>query len=245
MQSITIDTSSRSSTSASKATSAGSVPSGIAELRQRPARPVRVARRPGDADPVPAGVAADVLPARDPALDLGPDPVADVEVAERRDARLDAETEQRRRQDRRERRRRRRVRVLVGPDVEAVRASTLEHGDRLGRPALDRARRALEVRHLEPRRDDACVGGGAHGPDRLVERLEQAVGLVAQVRGVQAAPPGRGRGEGSHLRRVRMQARRVDQARTTARSHRRPWPPRPHGPSPRAPVPWPPDPRRP
>ena len=124
MQSMTMETSSRSSTSASKASSAGSRVELVGELGQRPARPVRVARRERDPDPVPARVGGHVLPARDAALHLGADPVADVAGRpERRDARIDAEAEQRRRQDRGQRRGRGCVRVLVGRDVESLGAS--------------------------------------------------------------------------------------------------------------------------
>ena len=114
MQWITIETSSRSSTSASKATSAGSRAEPSPSSAQRPAGPVRVAGRVRDDDAAPAGVGGHVLPARDAALDLGPDQVAHVEVGQRGDAGLHAERQQRRRQDRGQGRGRGRVRILVG-----------------------------------------------------------------------------------------------------------------------------------
>ena len=155
----------------------------IGELRQRPAGPFGAACRERDAQAAPAGIRGHVLPAGDPAIDLGPDEIADVWIGERGHAIVDTQRLERRRQDRGEGRRRRGVRVLVRADVEALRARELEPGDRVIGPTPHRARSALEVRHLETgartRRPD--------GRDRLVERLEQAVALVAHVGRVHAA----------------------------------------------------------
>ena len=125
--------------------------------------------------------------------------VADVRVGERLHAGVDAEALEGRRQDRREGRGGGRVRVLVGGDVETLGPGRLEPGDGLAGPAPDRPRPALEVRDLEPgrrtRRPDRR--------DRLVQRREQPVALVAHVGRVQAAAPRRRRREAPPPRRPR------------------------------------------
>ena len=105
----------------------------LPELRERPPGPVLVAAGMRDPDPAPPGVGGHVLPARAPRLHLGPDPDPDLLVAERRDALVDAQTEQRRWQDDREGRCRRRVRVLVGRDIDAFGTRPLQHLDGLVR----------------------------------------------------------------------------------------------------------------
>ena len=90
-------------------------------------------------------------------------------------------------------------------------ACGLQHPDRLVGSAVDRTRRTLEVRDLESRTVDPCVGRGTDRGDRLIERLEQAVGLVAHVAGIDAPAAGGRGGDSPQLLGVRMHARRVDQ----------------------------------
>ena len=97
--------------------------------------------------------------------------------------------------------------ILVGGDVEALRACGLESGDRLAGATPHRARPALEVRDLEA----AAGSGRTDGLDRLADRLEQAVALVSHMRGVQAAVPGRGRDQRRDLVGRRVHPRRVDE----------------------------------
>ena len=90
------------------------------------------------------------------------------------------------------------------PGPSAGRLESLDGGAGL---APDRARRALEVRDLQP----CAVARGADRVDRLVERREQVVALVAHVGRVQAAVPGRRRDERLHLVRRRVHPGRIDQ----------------------------------
>ena len=181
----------------------------IGQLRQRPAGPLGAACRKRDAQAAPARIRGHVLPAGDPAIDLGPDEIADVRIGQRGDAIVDTEGLERRWQDRGEGGRRGRVRVLVRADVEALRARALEPGDRVIGPTPHRARSALEVRDLET----AARAGRPDGRDRLVERLEQAVALVAHVGRVHAAAARRRGHERLDLIGRRVHPRGVDQAR--------------------------------
>ena len=106
----------------------------VGQLRQRPAGPVGPACRVRDPQAAPARIRGHVLPAGDAALDLRPDEVADVRVGERGHARVHAEALERRREDRGEGRRGRGVRVLVGGDVEALRAGAPRAARRPHRP---------------------------------------------------------------------------------------------------------------
>ena len=101
MQSMTIETSRRSSTRASKARSAGSAPSSVAELGERPAGPVGMAGgvRDRGSRPSPGSTPTFSQPEMPCAISVL-DPGADLRVAERGDAVVDAERQQGRRQDR-------------------------------------------------------------------------------------------------------------------------------------------------
>ena len=133
-------------------------------------------------------------------------------VDERGHAGFDAQALQRRRQDGRQRRRGGRVRVLVGGDIEALGARCVQPGDRLAGATPDRPRAALEVRHLQP----AARPGGTDGGDRLVERREQPVSLVAHVGRVKAAPPRCGRHQSLDLGRLGVHPGCIDEPRGQA-----------------------------
>ncbi len=153
------------------------------KLGQGAPGPRRPAGRPRDPDPGPARVGGDVLPAGDPALDLGTDEIADVRIGQGGHALVDAQRLERRRQDGRQGRRGGRVRVMVRRDIETLGTRRLQPGDGLAGPSPDGARGAFQVRDLETR----ARPGRPDGRDRLVERREQVVALVAHVGRVQPA----------------------------------------------------------
>ena len=204
----------------------------VGELGERAAGPVRVARRERDHDAGPARVRGHVLPARDAAGHLRSDagrgrrgsPSAATHAST-------PSAEQGRRQDRREAGGGGRVRILVGGDVEAFGARRLQAGDGLAGPAPDGARRALEVRDLQAGARARRTDRG----DRLVERGEQVVALVAHVGRVQATAPGRRGDERLDLVRRSRASRAHRSGPSRGRSPRRPSPPRPRRPSRAAP----------
>ena len=102
--------------------------------------------------------------------------------------------------------------------------------DRLAGTSPDGFRPALEVGDLEP----GARPAGTDRRDRLVERREQLVGLVAHVGRVQAAAPGGRRDQGLDLAGGGVHPGGIDEPRWTGRSPRRRARPRPRGPSPPA-----------
>ena len=208
--------------------------------RRRPAQPPRPAR-PATGRPTPGWLAADEIrmPAQPgswatfsqpemPRSISRADPVADVAIAQRRDAGVDAERRAARAAGRSPASWRRRCTGTGRPP---------RRGPRRGRPRAARPPRWPGPRpsrepHLRCETWSRAPGPAARTRrDRLVERVEQPVRLVAHVRRVQAAATGRRRPRASRPRRPTRASRARRSGRTTGRTRRRPAPPRPRRPS--------------
>jgi hypothetical protein len=98
------------------------------------------------------------------------------------------------------------VRILVSRDIDALAPGILHHHEAVDDPAPVPRVASLVVRDLHRQLRLAA------DLDRFGDRVEQAVGRVADVAHVDAVVAGDDLGQGDDLRRVGVGARRVDQA---------------------------------